>query len=255
LTARENLPIAVWGRIVPQGTGSAGELTVDVSDETTKNKIAQFTCSGSDGRFPLEVSYPGIYTFTIQSPGADPMTARIEITEDMNGSNLNDIIFTPGGLMEIQNPLASNRRNGATDTDYHDDTLQPSGSTGSTIETNAVGTLASKDDKVTATGDISSDVTVFKVQIGAFRVLSREVIKQRLEQMTDVNMLTSHSDNAWLRFYFGEEDSYESAHNLRNTLKLAGFEDAFVAAFRNDQPVNIREALGQSQPLADSKDE
>jgi len=246
-TVRETLPIAVEGRVITSGDQPAGGITVQVMDDATKNITSQLTCSTQDGTFPLEVNYPGLYTLTIQSIGSDPMTARIEITEEMNGNYLDDITYSPGSRLELSAPLANQLKKSASTEDGH-----PTQESTQTDAQTANGSVhASSNEQAFEIGDIDGgDITVFKVQIGAFRILSREVVKQRLEKMTDVNMLSSHNDNTWLRFYFGEEDSYESAHNLRNTLKQAGFKDAFVAAFRNGQPVNIREALGQSQPLA-----
>lgn len=241
-TIRETLPIALEGRIMTDADKTAGGITVQVMDEATNSFSSPLSCSTQDGTFQLEVNQPGFYTLTIQSSGSDPMTARIEITEDMNGTLLDDITYSPGGLLDLTAPMTAHRRNSTSGDDGHQ-----------TPET--AGGIATNPEHAFEIGDIAGDVTVFRVQIGAFRILSQEIVKQRLEKMTDVNMLSSHNDKTWLRFYFGEEGSYESAHNLRNTLKQAGFKDAFVAAFRNGQPVNIREALGQTQPLADGHED
>lgn len=250
-TLRENLPIAVQGKIGTQeGTTTNGGLTVEVTDEATKNQVAQLTCSTTDGSFPLEVAYPGLYTLSIQSPGGEPMTARIEITEAMDGTVLDEIAYSPGSRVELTPPFETS----PALTAMEDEEQEGTGSSGLSDRTASNVSHVPAADHAFEIGDIEDHTTVFKVQIGAFRVLSREVVKQRLEKMTDVNMLSSHKDNTWLRFYFGEEDSYQSAHNLRNTLKLAGFKDAFVAAFRNGQPVNIREALGQHVALAEDLD-
>jgi N-acetylmuramoyl-L-alanine amidase len=82
---------------------------------------------------------------------------------------------------------------------------------------------------------------VYKVQIGAFKALSKEVVKKRLEKMTDAKMLTSTKDQRWLKFYFGAEGDYTSARNLKNTLQQAGFKDAFVVAFQNGRPVQVQQ--------------
>lgn len=83
----------------------------------------------------------------------------------------------------------------------------------------------------------------FKVQIGAFRKQSRETVQKRLENKTDKTMLSSYDDLTWLRFFMGGEFNYNSAINLRDTLRQAGFEDAFVVAFKNSKPIKLQEAI------------
>ena len=95
--------------------------------------------------------------------------------------------------------------------------------------------------------NMASDMTglVFKVQIGAFRKHTRETVKQRLERKADKTMMTSFDDLSWLRFFMGGEISYSSAKNLRETLKQAGFDDAFIVAFKNNKPMKLNEAIQQ----------
>ena len=82
-----------------------------------------------------------------------------------------------------------------------------------------------------------------KVQIGAFRKHTREIVQKRLEKKTDKTMLTSYDDLTWLRFFMGAEGNYKSAKNLRETLRQAGFGDAFIVAFKETKPMNLSEAI------------
>ena len=93
----------------------------------------------------------------------------------------------------------------------------------------------------------------FKVQIGAFRKHTRDLVQKRLEKKTDKTMLTSYDDLTWLRFFMGSEISYKSAKNLRDTLQQAGFGDAFVVAFRDTKPMNLVEAIKIAQKAETSK--
>jgi len=77
----------------------------------------------------------------------------------------------------------------------------------------------------------------YKVQIGAFNKLPKEVVEKNLSQMTDAEMLTSYGEERWLKYFVGSESSYESAKNLKETMIQAGFTDAFIVTFENEKPV------------------
>ena len=52
-------------------------------------------------------------------------------------------------------------------------------------------------------------------------------------------MLTDNYDKKWNRFYIGHEDSFEKVKNLKAVLRMAGFKDAFIVAFKDDQPIKM----------------
>jgi hypothetical protein len=123
----------------------------------------------------------------------------------------------------------------------------PIGENGSGIAGQTIGKdKSTKDGKAGTTNEfsmMSANGIVFKVQIGAFRKHTRDIVQKRLEKKTDKTMLTSYDDLSWLRFFMGGEFNYSSAKNLRETLRQAGFEDAFIVAFKNSKPMNLLEAI------------
>jgi hypothetical protein len=60
-------------------------------------------------------------------------------------------------------------------------------------------------------------------------------------------MLSSYDDLTWLRFFMGQEMNYDSAINLRETLRQAGFQDAFIVAFRGNRPIRLTDAVRVAQ--------
>lgn len=88
-------------------------------------------------------------------------------------------------------------------------------------------------------GSMHMNGLIYKVQIGAFQKNNRDIVKKQLEDKTDKTMLSSYDDSNWLRFYMGAESTYNSAQNLCETLRQAGFNDAFIVAFRDNKPVNL----------------
>ncbi len=87
----------------------------------------------------------------------------------------------------------------------------------------------------------------FKVQIGAFHKHQRELVLKRLEKKADKTMMSSYDDTAWLRFFMGQERNYVSAKNLKGILTQAGFNDAFIVAFKDGKPIVLAEAIKSSK--------
>jgi hypothetical protein len=106
---------------------------------------------------------------------------------------------------------------------------------------------AAVDPKEATSEMISDNSVVFKVQIGAFTKRKREIVQERLEKKTDKTMLSSYDDLTWLRFFMGQEMNYDSAINLRETLRQAGFQDAFIVAFRGNRPIRLTDAVRVAQ--------
>jgi len=77
----------------------------------------------------------------------------------------------------------------------------------------------------------------YKVQIGAFNQLPKDVVEKNLSQMTDAEMLSSYGEDTWLKYFVGNESSYGSAKNLKEIMIQAGFTDAFIVTFENEKPV------------------
>ncbi|MCA6363752.1 MAG: SPOR domain-containing protein [Bacteroidetes bacterium] len=93
----------------------------------------------------------------------------------------------------------------------------------------------------TAPSPDMKQLVTYKVQLGVFRNEPPAEIKEKLSTLTGVE--TSTTPNGFVRYTIGRTASYEQIIALRNELKAKGFDDAFVIAFFQDQPVPVSEAL------------
>jgi SPOR domain len=81
----------------------------------------------------------------------------------------------------------------------------------------------------------------FKVQLGVFRNEPPAEIKAKIAQLSGVE--TSTTPAGLIRYSVGSTADYAAVVALRNELKAKGFDDAFIIAFFQDQPIPVSEAL------------
>ncbi|MGL5888233.1 MAG: SPOR domain-containing protein, partial [Bacteroidia bacterium] len=84
-------------------------------------------------------------------------------------------------------------------------------------------------------------LVTFKVQLGVFRNEPPAEIKAKIAQMSGVE--TSPTPAGLVRYTAGSTADYAAIVALRNELKAKGFDDAFIIAFFQDQPIPVSEAL------------
>lgn len=275
----EELPVAINGRFNCVGEPDLKQIRLLITRDGAENIVADLMTDAKTGAYAVELPGPGTYSFTVEAAGFNPHTEQVRFGEFSDRIYIQDI-FLSRAVNGIEDMAISNRR--LTESGFIDENMTAmeeddgSGMTtfsgtfseaeiaamkmsGITPETVASNRLKAKEVEPVEAGpatnepirlnktEMSPSVLMgeisFKVQIGAFRKHTRELVTKRLEKKTDKTMLTSYDDLTWLRFFLGTEATYQSAKNLRDTLQQAGFKDAFVVAFRDSKPMNLYEAI------------
>jgi tetratricopeptide (TPR) repeat protein len=279
----EELPIAVNGKFNCVGQPDLKSVHLIITKDGAQNIVADLMTNETNGSYSVELPGPGTYSFRVEATGFQPHTEDIRFGEFSDNIYVQDI-FLSKSMNGMEDMAIANRR--LTESGLVDESLmagidddndlsttgvkyseaqmaamKASGYTPEMIaEAMANGKNAAPNAKTSpsnlramqdASLNMSADGLVFKVQIGAFRKHTREIVKKRLEKTTDKSMLTSYDDLSWLRFFIGGENTYASAKNLRETLKQAGFEDAFIVAFNKSKPMKLDQAI---QIVANSND-
>lgn len=266
----DGLPIAVKGKVVCKANPELRAVRMIVEQAETGAPVIDMTSNANDGSFDLEFNTPGSYLITLETPEYGKVQHTVGITAASDGGYLDDLnidgpeqrfaVYGSGKAGEqiaavnstlkseantassenqitaeskLTNPTAMNDNGNSTN---EESTVKQDNTIVTSTQGDNPGTVS-----FTATSTQNQPAVVYKVQIGAFKVLSKEVVKKRLEKMTDAKMLTSSKDKRWLKFYFGAEGDYSSARNLKSTLQQAGFKDAFVVAFQNGLQVPVQQ--------------
>ncbi|MFN9289468.1 MAG: hypothetical protein ACK6EB_15455, partial [Planctomyces sp.] len=228
----DGLPIAVKGKVVCKANPELKAVRMIVEQAETGTAVIDMTSKTNDGSFDLEFNTPGSYVITLETAEYGKVQHTIGIAAASDGGYLDDLnidgpeqrfaVYGAGNSAE-QNAVASSNLNadeGATARDIlntaesnltnstaviGNENSNTEASIGKQNETNALTSQIDNAGTVsfTATSAQTQPPVVYKVQIGAFKVLSKEVVKKRLEKMTDAKMLTSSKGKRWLKFYFG----------------------------------------------------
>lgn len=80
--------------------------------------------------------------------------------------------------------------------------------------------------------------TVFRVQIGAFKVKQVDA-----DLATGNNMVLSQTADGMQKVIVGEFRTYDSARRLRDTMRQIGVKGAFVVATQDGQPIDVKTAV------------
>ena len=279
----EELPVAINGRFNCVGFPDMKMVHLVITRDGEQNIVADMITDSLSGAYAVELPGPGTYAFRIDAPGFQPHTEEVRFGEFSDRIYVQDI-FLSRAMNGMEDMAISNRR--LTESGFIDENMtameeddgsgsgmpitgtyseaemaamKMSGLTPEMIAANrAKGNGMNPDGSTTLNksemGNTQLSQGVYlKVQIGAFRKHTRELVQKRLEKKTDKTMLTSYDDLTWLRFFMGKENSYKSAKNLRDTLQQAGFGDAFVVAFRDTKPMNLLEAIKMEQKAGTGK--
>lgn len=280
----EELPIAVNGKFNCVGQPDLKSVHLVITRDGDQNIVADLMTDKSTGSYAVELPGPGTYSFRVEATGFQPHTEEIRFGEFSDKIYVQDI-FLSRSVNGMEDMAIANRRlteaglvdesltariddendlgtTGVKFTEAQIAAMQASGYTPEMIRLAKEG-VNLKDSKSTGMsgkmaknnagqnfGNTSmtggSSGLVFRVQIGAFRKYERVTVKKRLEKKTDKSMLSSYDDLSWLRFFMGGENSYVSARNLRESLRQAGFKDAFIVAFKDNKPMKIDVAIAAS---------
>jgi len=270
----EELPIAVNGKFNCVGQPELKSVHLVITRNGDQTIIADLMTNPENGSYSVELPGSGSYAFRVEATGFQPHTEEIRFGEFSDNIYVQDI-FLSRSVNGMEDMAIANRRlteSGLVDETLtagvdDDDQLSTSGVKYSEAQMAAMKANGMDPDKKSSPGNknnfsnnanssatasmnsnnenhqMNTQGLLFKVQIGAFRKHTRVIVQKRLERKTDKTMLTDFNDVTWLRFFMGGENNYQSAKNLRDTLKQAGFEDAFVVAFKDEKPVNLSEAI------------
>ncbi|MBP6513112.1 MAG: PD40 domain-containing protein [Bacteroidia bacterium] len=272
----EELPVAINGKFNCVGQPDLKAVHLIITRNGDQTIVADLMTNTSNGSYAVELPGPGTYSFRIEATGFQPHTEDIRFGEFSDNIYVQDI-FLSRSVSGMEDMAIANRR--LTESGYIDESLMAGVDDENDLSTSGVKFTEAQMAAMKASGyspemiaeakgnaknknainsntsmtnvtamnnaNMNSDMSglVFKVQIGAFRKHTREKVKKRLERKTDKTMLTSFDDLSWLRFFMGGEISYASAKNLRDTLKQAGFDDAFIVAFKNNKPMKLTDAI------------
>ncbi len=259
----ENLPIAINGKFNCVGQPDVKSVKLTITRENETSPLFNLTTDAATGAYAVELPSPGSYTFLVEAAGFNPHTEEVRFGEFSDRIYVQDI-FLSKSVNGVEDIAISNRR--LTETGIIDESMtaqfdedeNTSGVKYSDAElaamrisgvkiSHAHDHTAAVDPKEATSEMISDNSVVFKVQIGAFTKRKREIVQERLEKKTDKTMLSSYDDRTWLRFFMGQEMNYDSAINLRETLRQAGFQDAFIVAFRGNRPIRLTDAVRVAQ--------
>jgi hypothetical protein len=259
----ENLPIAINGKFNCVGQPDVKSVKLTITRENETSPLFNLTTDAATGAYAVELPSPGSYTFLVEAAGFNPHTEEVRFGEFSDRIYVQDI-FLSKSVNGVEDIAISNRR--LTETGIIDESMtaqfdedeNTSGVKYSDAElaamrisgvkiSHAHDHTAAVDPKEATSEMISDNSVVFKVQIGAFTKRKREIVQERLEKKTDKTMLSSYDDLTWLRFFMGQEMNYDSAINLRETLRQAGFQDAFIVAFRGNRPIRLTDAVRVAQ--------
>ena len=275
----EELPVAINGKFNCVGQPDLKQIHLVITRDGEQNIVADIMTDSVTGAYAVELPGPGNYAFRIEANGFQPHTEELRFGEFSDRIYIQDI-FLSRSMNGMEDMAISNRR--LTESGFIDESLTAMGEDDGSGATTSNGVyseaymaamkmsgltpeMMAANKAYAANGTTNPDGTtntlnksemngttlsqglVFKVQIGAFRKHTRELVQKRLEKKTDKTMLSSYDDLTWLRFFMGGEISYKSAKNLRETLKQAGFSDAFIVAFKESKPMNLLEAIKMDQ--------
>jgi hypothetical protein len=242
-TNTESLPVAINGRFSCIGQPELKEALINVSKQG--QEIAKVTTDKSNGTYSIELPGPGKYQFRVEVAGFNSYTQEVVFGEFSDNLFVQDILLSRD-YKGLENVAITNRRSFDADrldaslTAYDDDGESVSGGLTAADLANSAEMITTSDDKVKVP---AMPGIHFKVQIGAFRKYEKKEVQKRLAKKVDATKMTSYNDITWLRFFFGDEQTYKSVKNLKQTLIGAGFKDAFVVAFNNDVPMPVNKAI------------
>ena len=232
----EELSIAVTGKFKCIGEPTLKEAVITITKNNNPDYIAIINTDINTGEYSIELPGTGAYNYSVEVKGYQIKSETVRFGEFNDRSYIQNI-YLNRNKAGSEDLAISNLR--LTEVGSVDENLTASGGNttdGSEIRGMSYEPLNAKKE-VKAVEKVINKGIQYKVQIGAFNKLSKDVVEKNLSMMTDAEMLTSYGEESWLKYFVGSESSYESAKNLKETMIQAGFTDAFIVTFENEKPV------------------
>jgi hypothetical protein len=232
----EELSIAVTGKFKCIGEPNLKEAVITITKNNNPDYIAIINTDIKTGEYSIELPGTGAYNYSVEVKGYQIKSETVRFGEFNDRSYIQNI-YLNRNKAGSEDLAISNLR--LTEVGSVDENLTASGGNttdGSEIRGMSYEPLNAKKEVKVVEKVINKGIQ-YKVQIGAFNKLSKDVVEKNLSMMTDAEMLTSYGEESWLKYFVGSESSYESAKNLKETMIQAGFTDAFIVTFENEKPV------------------
>ena len=97
---------------------------------------------------------------------------------------------------------------------------------------------SNKVDSETKVAEIKVPSTVYRVQIGAYKVVLSNKIFEGVE-----NVVSFKGNDGLIRYMTGSFDNYSDAISFRSQMRSRGFEDAFVVTFKDGERVPLNKSI------------
>ena len=106
----------------------------------------------------------------------------------------------------------------------------------------------SKDDSEPIVAEIKVPPTVYRVQIGAYKVVLSDKIFEGVE-----NVVSFKGNDGLIRYMTGSFDNYSDAISYRFQMRSRGFEDAFVVTFKDGERVPLNKSISTKKNIVKEK--
>jgi hypothetical protein len=232
----EELSIAITGKFKCIGEPNLKEATITITKNNNPNYIAILKTDAKTGEYSIELPGTGAYNYSVELNGYQIKSETVRFGEFNDRSYIQNI-YLNRNKSGAENLAISNLR--LTEVGTVDENLTASGGNttdGSEIRGMSYEPLSPKKEVKVVEKVINKGIH-YRVQIGAFNQLPKDVVEKNLSQMTDAEMLSSYGEDSWLKYFVGNESNYGSAKNLKEIMIQAGFTDAFVVTFEHEKPV------------------
>ena len=232
----EELTIAITGKFKCIGEPNLKEATITITKNNNANYLAIIKTDAKTGEYSIELPGTGTYNYSVELNGYQIKSETVRFGEFNDRSYIQNI-YLNRNKSGSENLAISNLR--LTEVGTVDENLTASGGNttdGSEIRGMSYEPLSPKKEEKVVEKVINKGIH-YRVQIGAFNQLPKDVVEKNLSQMTDAEMLSSYGEDSWLKYFVGNESNYGSAKNLKEIMIQAGFTDAFVVTFENEKPV------------------
>ena len=105
-----------------------------------------------------------------------------------------------------------------------------------------------KDDSEPIVAEIKAPSTVYRVQIGAYKVVLSDKIFEGVE-----NVVSFKGNDGLIRYMTGSFDNYSDAISYRSQMRSRGFEDAFVVTFKDGERVPLNKSISTKKNIVKEK--
>ena len=266
----EQIPIELNGRLSCINNPEIKQAKIMVTKVDNDSMVAMVNSDAKNGSYTIMLPGAGAYRFDVVAQGFQPHSQvatfsefsdkyfiqKIYLSRDQSG--MEDMAINnlrESDALKLDEKLtAMEDENGANEisvSDILNTAVKPEcpASIGTATDgaSMASGAAANAKDPSMHSGTASTAGLEYRIQIGAFKTTPISESRRKLSKKTKNPLVIDNYDKKWNRFYIGHEDTYEKAKKLKQVLLLAGFKDAFIVAYKNNQPVKLQAEIDNSK--------